>query len=285
MQVVNRVTDLRRVIAEARAADKGPVAFVPTMGNLHEGHMALVEAARQASGFAVASTFVNPLQFSPGEDYEQYPRTPEDDRERFAEAGVDLLFAPSEAEMYPRGGSATRVQVEGLSADLCGAYREGHFDGVTTVVSKLFNQVMPDLAFFGEKDYQQLVIIRRMVADLHMPVDVQGVPTVREADGLAASSRNQYLDAKARRAAPELYATLCELADRVVAGERDLAALAAEGNQRLDAVGFSMEYLEFRDADLQPPTANHDGAEWRILAAGKLGKARLIDNVPIRAHD
>lgn len=184
--------------------------------------------------------------------------------------------------MYPRGGSDTRVQVEGLSEDLCGAHRAGHFDGVTTVVSKLFNQISPDLAFFGEKDYQQLVVIRRMVADLHMPVDVQGVPTVRESDGLAASSRNQYLEADERRAAPEMYATLCALAERIAAGERDFSALAEEGNHWLRDAGFDMEYLALRDADLQEPTASTDCESCRILAAGKLGQARLIDNVPVR---
>lgn len=281
MQIVSRVTDLRRVIAEVRASSSAPVTFVPTMGNLHHGHMALINSARSAGGFTVVSIFVNPLQFAPGEDYEQYPRTLEADRELLSEAGVDLLFAPSVAEMHPYEGAGTRVRVEGLSEVLCGACRAGHFDGVTTVVSKLFNQVAPDLAFFGEKDYQQLVVIRRMVADLHMPVSVQGVPTAREADGLATSSRNQYLDARVRKAAPELYATLCVIADRVAAGEQNFPRLLEEGEARLAAAGFQMDYLELRDANLQTPSPGGESADLRVLAAGWLGQARLIDNVPV----
>lgn len=281
MQTVSRVADLRRAIGTARSSGREPVALVPTMGNLHAGHIALVEAAHSAGGLIVASVFVNPLQFAPGEDYEQYPRTLEIDQAKLAEAGVDLLFAPTEAEMYPNGDPGTRVRVEGLSDILCGAYRAGHFDGVTTVVSKLFNQVAPDLAFFGEKDYQQLVVIRRMAADLHMPVAVHGVPTMREADGLATSSRNQYLDADERRAAPVLYATLRSIADRVAAGESDFAAMASEGRARLTAAGFRMEYLEVRDADLRPPAPGTEIGDLRVLAAGWLGRARLIDNVPV----
>lgn len=281
MQTVSRVTEVRRAIAEARASKGGPITFVPTMGNLHHGHMALVEAARRAGGFTVASVFVNPLQFAPGEDYEQYPRTLDADSQLLADAGVDLLFAPSVNEMHPYEGAGTRVRVEGLTDVLCGAYRAGHFDGVTTVVNKLFNQIAPDQAYFGEKDYQQLVVIRRMVADLHMPVTVHGVATAREADGLATSSRNQYLDAADRKAAPELHATLRAMADRVAAGECDFASLADEGRARLTAAGFQMDYLELRDAELQTPSAAADPSDLRVLAAGWLGQARLIDNVPV----
>lgn len=281
MQVVSRVTELRQAIGDARAAGRGPIGFVATMGNLHHGHMGLIEAARAAGGFTVASVFVNPLQFAPGEDYEQYPRTLDSDRELLVEAGVDLLFAPSVQEMHPYEGAGTRVRVEGLTDVLCGAYRAGHFDGVTTVVNKLFNQVAPDEAFFGEKDYQQLVVIRRMAADLHMPVAVTGVPTAREEDGLAASSRNQYLEGREREAAPALYATLCAVAERVAAGERDFANLSESGRERLTAAGFQMDYLEVRDSELQQPSPEAKSTDLRVLAAGWLGKARLIDNVPI----
>lgn len=281
MHTVSRVADLRRSVADARASGRGPVALVPTMGNLHAGHLALIEAAREAGGFTVASVFVNPLQFGPGEDYEHYPRTLDADRRQLADAGVDLLFAPSETEMYPHGGPGTRVRVEGLSDVLCGAHRVGHFDGVTTVVAKLFNQVVPDHAFFGEKDYQQLVVIRRMVADLHMPVAVHGVPTAREADGLATSSRNQYLAADERRVAPELYASLYNIAERMAAGEHDIAGMTDEARARLSAAGFRMDYLEVRDADLQQPPPAADPTDCRVLAAGWLGRARLIDNVPV----
>lgn len=257
------------------------MAFVPTMGNLHHGHMALVEAAREVGDFTVASVFVNPLQFAPGEDYEQYPRTLDADREMLAAAGVDLLFAPSVADMHPNPGPGTRVRVEGLSDILCGAHRTGHFDGVTTVVSKLFNLVLPDHAFFGEKDYQQLVVIRRMVADLHMPVVVHGVPTARESDGLAASSRNQYLDAAQRETAPLLYATLRQIAARIGAGERDFEAILAAGREHLSAAGFRVEYLEIHDSELRQALPASAVAGLRVLAAGWLGKARLIDNLAV----
>lgn len=284
MQTICCVTELRQVIAEARSAGCGPVAFVPTMGNLHRGHMRLIEAACREGGLIVVSVFVNPLQFAPGEDYEQYPRTLEADGQLLADAGVDLLFAPSVEEMNPHAGPGTRVRVEGLADVLCGAHRAGHFDGVTTVVSKLFHQVLPDLAFFGEKDYQQLMVIQRMVEDLHIPVTVRGVPTLREADGLAASSRNQYLDVQARAVAPMLYATLHDIAVRIAAGERDFAALGAAGRDQLVAAGFQMDYLEVHDLDLQPASPASDPGRLRVLAAGWLGEARLIDNVPIPAR-
>lgn len=281
MQTVESVAELRRAIGDARSAGHAPVALVPTMGNLHTGHMALVEAACRAGGLVVASVFVNPLQFSPGEDYADYPRTFDADRRALEQAGVDLVFAPSEAEMYPYGQPQARVRVDGLSQTLCGAFRAGHFDGVATVVSKLFNQVTPDVAFFGEKDYQQLVLIQRLVADLHLPVSVRGVPTVRESDGLALSSRNQYLEAAQREAAPALYCTLTEVAERIAGGERDFGAVTDRGRSRLAAAGFGVEYLEVRDTELQPPETNATAADLRVLAAGWLGEARLIDNVPV----
>ena len=276
-QLVHTVADLRAAVD----AGRGSLALVPTMGNLHAGHLSLVKVARELAERTVASIFVNPLQFGPGEDYDSYPRTLEQDVDRLAAAGVDLVFAPGVADMYPLGHAETRVALDDLASDLCGAYRPGHFTGVTTVVSMLFNQVRPDIAVFGEKDYQQLALIRRMVADLHFPVAIRSVPTARADDGLALSSRNQYLDHDERRRAPALYATLQELGTRLRAGERDFAALAARGQALLREAGFEPEYVTVRAPDLQPPDAGAD--EFVILAAAHLGRARLIDNLRIDA--
>lgn len=285
METVSAIEQLR----ERRTAWRGEgaqVAFVPTMGNLHAGHLRLVETARAQAERVVVSVFVNPLQFGEGEDFDTYPRTLEQDAVHLRKLGVDLLFCPGEDVMYPQGRAATtRVEVPVLSDILCGASRPGFFVGVATVVCKLFNLVQPDLACFGEKDFQQLLVIRRMVQDLNLPVAVHGVPTVREADGLALSSRNSYLDTAQREAAPELYRTLCATRDRLLAGERDVAAVEAAARDRLAAAGFRPDYFSLRrSADLQAPPAGvpvsvGHGRDWVLLAAAWLGRARLIDNL------
>ncbi len=281
MQTVHTIAELRaQVAAWKRAGER--VAFVPTMGNLHRGHIHLVECTRALAPRTVASIFVNPMQFGPSEDFAAYPRTLAEDSRQLEAAGLDLLFAPSVAEMYPRPlERMTQVTVPDLPAVLCGASRPGHFTGVTTVVSKLFNMAQPDIAVFGEKDWQQLVIIRRMAADLDLPVEIIGVPTVREPDGLALSSRNGYLSPEERGIAPTLYATLQATAQRWQAGERDWAALGEEAKAGLTVAGFRPDYVEIRRArDLQRPTAE-DAANLRIFAAAWLGRARLIDNLAI----
>lgn len=280
MRTVHSIAELRTQVAAWRRAGER-VALVPTMGNLHRGHLHLVERARERAPRTVASIFVNPAQFGPNEDYAGYPRTLDDDARQLAAAGLDLLFAPSVAEMYPRPlEQMTQVTVPELSGILCGASRPIHFRGVATVVSKLFNMAQPDVALFGEKDWQQLVIIRRLAADLDFPIEIVGVPTVREADGLALSSRNGYLTTEERAIAPALYATLVASAERLRAGEPDYARLATEAKARLAAAGFRPDYVEIRRAhDLQIPTAAD--TDLRILAAAWLGRARLIDNLAV----
>ncbi|TCD20641.1 pantoate--beta-alanine ligase [Pseudomonas sp. IC_126] len=278
MNVVKTVADLRAAVTRARGEGKR-IGFVPTMGNLHAGHIALVKKAGQRADFVVASIFVNPLQFGPNEDLASYPRTLTADQEKLFEAGCHLLFAPSVEEMYPHGQSMqTIVRVPGVSEGLCGGSRPGHFDGVSTVVSKLFNMVLPDLAVFGQKDFQQLAVIRTMVRDLNMPVQIIGQPTMRAEDGLALSSRNGYLNTEERAIAPALYRTLNQLADAIRNGHRNYPTLRAEGQQALQAAGLRPDYLEIRNAtDLQPATG--DTRELIILAAVFLGKTRLIDNL------
>jgi pantoate--beta-alanine ligase len=256
------------------------VAFVPTMGNLHAGHMSLIEAARQHGDRFVASIFVNPMQFGPNEDYAHYPRTPREDQQLLAEAGCDLMFMPDVLEIYPNGPeNAARVEVPVLSQILDGEFRPGHFQGVATVVTKLLNIVEPDAAVFGEKDFQQLTVIRRMVADLCMPVTIIGAATVRESDGLAMSSRNQYLTAAERGIAPLIHQRLQRARTRLLAGATD-AEVEAEGLAALTAAGFRPDYFTVRDArDLQP--ALPDIRELVVLVAARLGKARLIDNLRV----
>lgn len=266
------------------------IAFVPTMGNLHAGHMKLLEHARAFSDRVVASIFVNPLQFGRGEDFDKYPRTLEEDRQRLSEAGVDLLFAPSVEDLYPRGlpnpksknlPVTTQVNVPGLSTILCGAVRPGHFEGVATVVAKLFNLVQPDVAVFGRKDYQQWVLIQRMVEDLNIPVRIVAVDTVREADGLAMSSRNQYLSAKQRIIAPQLFKVLSSVAEAVRQGNTGYANLQSEAMVQLEQAGFQPEYVEVRHADdLSVAKPGQRGLV--ALAAARLGATRLIDNLEIR---
>ena len=280
MQTVHDIKPLRARVRAWR--DEGHrIALVPTMGNLHDGHLSLVRRAREVAGRVVTSIFVNPLQFGPGEDYAAYPRTLEDDAVKLAESGVDLLFAPGVEQMYPQGREGhTRIEVPGLSDILCGASLPGHFTGVATVVNKLLNQVQPDVAVFGEKDWQQLVVIRRMVRDLDMPVEIIGVPTCREPDGLAMSSRNGYLSAAERQRAPALYAALQDLAQRLREGDRDYAALEQEGREALRRAGLEPEYVNIlRADDLCPP--QEDDKTLIILAAARLGRARLIDNLRI----
>lgn len=285
MQTLSTVTDLRQQIARWRQAGER-IAFVPTMGNLHAGHLALVARGRELAERVVVSIFVNPLQFGPNEDFDRYPRTLEADREKLAGVQADAVFAPSVAEMYPGGMESTvTVSVPGLSNILCGASRPGHFAGVATVVARLFNMVQPDVAVFGEKDYQQLAIIRRMVHELAFPVAIEGVPTRREADGLAMSSRNQYLTAAERAIAPRLYATLQDTAARLAAGqaeeETQFASLAAAGRQALESAGFRPDYYEIRTADSLAEA--RAGAPLVVLAAAWLGATRLIDNLQVPA--
>lgn len=258
------------------------VAFVPTMGNLHAGHVSLIEAARRHGQRFVASIFVNPMQFGPNEDFAHYPRTPTSDERMLAAAGCDLMFMPDVAEVYPNGSErATRVEVPGLSRILCGEFRPGHFEGVSTVVAKLFHIVEPDIAVFGEKDFQQLAIIRRMVADLCMPVQIVGAPTMRDADGLALSSRNQYLTVEERKLAPRIHATLSAIARRLETGDSDFASMERFGIQTLEAAGFRPDYFAIRETqDLSAPRPG--SAHLVVLTAARLGKARLIDNVQIR---
>ena len=249
------------------------------MGALHKAHMDLARLAG-ADGRVIVSIFVNPTQFAPGEDFERYPRDLDADADLLREAGVDLLFAPGREEVYPRGlEDLTRVEVPGLSADLCGAYRPTHFAGVTSVVARLLLMVLPDAVVFGQKDYQQLVILRRMVEDLHIPVEVIEGPITRESDGLAMSSRNRYLTEAERRTAPALHAELRHCAARIEAGERNFAGLEKDAAARLKQAGFTPDYVAVRRAgDLGPPSADAAG-EWVVLAAAWLGSARLIDNV------
>ncbi|MEQ4285173.1 pantoate--beta-alanine ligase [Pseudomonas syringae] len=278
MNTVKTVQDLRAAVARARSEGKR-IALTPTMGNLHSGHAALVTKAMQRADFVVATIFVNPLQFGPNEDLATYPRTLAADQEKLLQAGCNLLFTPSVEEMYPHGmADQTLVSVPHLSQGLCGASRPGHFEGVATVVSKLFNMVQPDLAIFGEKDFQQLAVIRAMVRDLNMPIQIIGEPTVRADDGLALSSRNGYLSDAQRAAAPALYQAIRQTADVISAGEQDFDALLASKKQQLEAAGFRIDYLEIRDAtSLRPATA--DNRDVVILAAAFLGKTRLIDNL------
>ncbi len=280
METVDTRSRLRDQVAQWRLSGE-TVAFVPTMGNLHDGHLTLLAKAKDVADRVVASIFVNPLQFGPFEDYDQYPRTPDSDEQMLRDMGVDLLFAPRVKEMYPLGREqGTKVEVPGISDILCGLQRPGHFVGVATVVTKLFNLVQPDYAVFGEKDFQQLVIIRRMTLDLCLPVKVLGAPTHREADGLAMSSRNQYLSEQERAVAPVLYKALADVAQDIRDGRADYVDLCEWAAARLAESGFRPHYVEVRDTvDLRKPDA--DSKELVVMAAAQLGRARLIDNVRV----
>ncbi|MCW8829001.1 MAG: pantoate--beta-alanine ligase [Gammaproteobacteria bacterium] len=280
MQVLHTI---ERVREQVRAWNKAgeSVAFVPTMGNLHAGHLALVARARECADRVVVSIFVNPLQFGKGEDLEAYPRTPAEDQQKLVAAATDLLFMPEEQEIYPHGrDGVTFVEVPGISDLLCGASRPGHFRGVATVVCKLLNIVQPDVACFGQKDFQQLAVLRRMVNELNMPLEVVGGPTVREADGLAMSSRNRYLTAAERERAPAIYQILQTLEQWLRQGQRDFSALEQEGRAMLQRAGLQPDYLVVRRTDdLLPPMGGESSLV--LLAAAYLGRARLIDNVLI----
>jgi pantoate--beta-alanine ligase len=278
MLIIESISALRQIVREWRSNDLS-IAFVPTMGNLHAGHMHLVREAKQLADRVVVSIFVNPTQFSPGEDFDAYPRTPVEDAERLRSMAADLLFKPSAAELYPTGlGATTSVEVPGLSDELCGRFRPGHFRGVATIVCKLFNLVQPDVALFGEKDYQQLVIIRRMVADLNFPVRIHAVPTIREPSGLAMSSRNAYLTTEQKERAATLYRCLCHAAEAIRRGGKDFERIERQQIEKLQAAGFRPDYFSVRrESDLI--LAGHGDLDLVILAAAWLGKARLIDNV------
>ncbi len=279
METLHDIPALRATLADWRRA-RLRIGLVPTMGHLHAGHLALVQGAREGADRVVATVFVNPLQFGPAEDLDSYPRTLAADTQRLAAVGCDLLFAPSEATMYPQGrDDHTVVEVPGLSATLCGSSRPGHFRGVTTVVAKLINLVQPDLAVFGQKDYQQLLLIRRMAADLNMAVNIVGLPTVREPDGLAMSSRNAYLTAAERSRAPALFRALQDLAVAVVAGTSPVQA-EHDAAQALRVAGLAPDYVSVRRrVDLAPPAP--EDTELVVLAAAYLGRARLIDNLEL----
>ena len=267
------------------------IAFVPTMGNLHQGHLRLVEVAKQQAAKVVVSIFVNPLQFAPGTDFEAYPRTLQQDMDQLTNLDADLVFCPPQSVIYPEGmEKSAKVMVPDLSDILCGEFRSGHFVGVTTIVAKLFNLVQPDVAVFGEKDYQQLLIIRRMAEDLCFPVIILGVETVRETDGLAMSSRNQYLTAAERKTAAQLYSTLNDVAAQVKerlaqtgSTLQDFHDVEQQAMHVLQSIGFQPEYLKVCNADdlTDAETTREAHREVRVLVAAWLGKARLIDNIPI----
>ena len=275
MKIIHTIQELRDW-----RRDAGSVAFVPTMGNLHEGHLALVREAAKRADKVVVSIFVNRLQFGQGEDFDRYPRTLEQDAAKLAGEGVAVLFAPSEQELYPNVAQQYNVEPPNLQNELCGAFRPGHFRGVATVVAKLFNIVEPDYACFGKKDYQQLVILQGMAADLNFRVEIVPVDIGRAADGLALSSRNQYLSEAERKQAPQLYRELQAVARAVENGNRDYAALEQQAAANLKQAGWQVDYVEIRHAgNLQ--VAHVGDSELVVLAAARLGNTRLIDNVEI----
>ena len=277
MLIIETLPLLRQQIRRLRMEGKR-VALVPTMGNLHDGHMKLVDEAKARADVVVVSIFVNPMQFDRPEDLARYPRTLQEDCEKLNKRKVDLVFAPSVKEIYPNGTEThTYVDVPGLSTMLEGARRQGHFRGVSTIVSKLFNLVQPDIACFGEKDFQQLALIRKMVADMGFDIEIVGVPIMRAKDGLALSSRNGYLTAEQRKIAPGLYKVLSSIADKLQAGERDLDEIITIAGQELNEKGFRADDIQIRDADtLLEVSENSKRAV--ILVAAWLGDARLIDN-------
>lgn len=278
LAIVRRVAELRACVARWRASGQA-VGLVPTMGALHDGHVSLIRRAKVENARVIATIFVNPTQFGPQEDLAAYPRDADGDQRKLASADCDLLFMPDVTEMYPQG-FATSVRVDGLTQHLCGATRAGHFGGVATIVTKLLLQSLPDRAYFGEKDFQQLQVIRRLARDLDVPVDIVGVPTLREADGLAMSSRNRYLNDEQRLIAAQLVARLQDLAGKLIAGS-DVASSLTIARANLSADGFtSIDYLELCDeATLQPISRIAPGA--RLFVAAYLGRTRLIDNWPV----
>ena len=280
MQIAETSESLREQLADWRQSDEH-IALVPTMGNLHDGHLSLVEIARQHAERVVVSIFVNPTQFGGDEDFAAYPKTLERDKRRLKHAKADLLFVPNIETMYPFGiDDATSVTVPVLTDELCGSFRPGHFDGVTSVVSRLFSLVQPDVAVFGEKDYQQLVVIRRLVKDLSLPVEIIAGPTQRAEDGLALSSRNQYLTDEERGVAPQIYATLKKIGEGLQAGKRDYPQMEQQALDELAGFGMKPDYVSVRRAEnLAEPDRDTD--ELIILAAARLGESRLIDNLAV----
>lgn len=280
MSLIETIAALRDTRAAwAQAGQR--VALVPTMGNLHAGHLSLVEQARGLADRVIVTIFVNPLQFAPGEDFEQYPRTLDADLAQLAPLEPDVVFAPSTEELYPNGHPIdTQVVVGALAHQFCGEFRAGHFVGAATVVNLLLNVCTPEVAVFGRKDYQQLLIFQRMAADLHIPTEIVGGDTMREPNGLAMSSRNRYLSADERDRAAELYAALRATAEALEAGQRDFAALEARAWARLEAAGFAPQFFRVLSPALEPPVA--DAADFSVIAAAVMGKARLIDNIQVR---
>lgn len=281
MNIVYDLENLRREVAVWKLEGRS-IALVPTMGNLHEGHLSLLKQARAIADRTVVSIFVNPIQFGKGEDYEHYPSTLDEDHKKLAKNGLDLLFTPDLKQLYPGGtGSDTRITVPELSNILCGEFRPGHFSGVATVVMKLLINVQPHVALFGEKDYQQLLVIRRMVDDLCMPVEIIGAQTERESDGLAMSSRNAYLNREERLKAPLIYRTLQEAGEKLHRSQELIPAIEKDGMDQLAVAGFRPEYFCVRRmSDLGPVQAGDK--ELSILTAAWLGAARLIDNIKIK---
>ena len=278
MQTYSTNTQLQNTLRKARERGQ-TIAFVPTMGNLHEGHLDLVRKAHTLCDLVVVSIFVNPLQFGAGEDLDSYPRTLAADKEKLFKEGVDILYTPGVEEIYPEGMAAqTLVRVPGLSETLCGSSRPGHFDGVTTVVSKLFNIVQPDVAIFGEKDFQQLSIIQKMVRDLCMPIKVVGTPTARDGDGLAKSSRNGFLSNEQRDIAPIIHQTLLTCREAIACGFDNFLQLESHARMKLLQAGFEPDYFAIRDARTLL-AVTEDTEDIAILAAARLGSTRLIDNV------
>lgn len=275
MEIIRSVAAMRAWRRQA-----GTLAFVPTMGNLHEGHLALVAAAHQHAAKVVVSIFVNRLQFGQGEDFDAYPRTFESDCAKLEAAGVDALFFPTEQELYPRVKQDFNVEPPHIQNELCGAFRPGHFRGVATVVSKLFNIVQPDVACFGKKDFQQLHVIKAMVDDLNMPIAILPVDTGRAEDGLALSSRNGYLTAEERAEAPRLYRNLSAMRAALLAGDNDYATLEAKASADLQQAGWTVDYVEVRQADTLE-VAHAGEKRLVVLAAARLGRTRLIDNVEV----
>ncbi len=281
MRTIQKIAEIQSQIATWHNKGK-QVALVPTMGNLHDGHLSLIRQAMQRADHTIVTIFVNPMQFGKNEDFAQYPRTPQQDSKKLFEIGVDLLFTPKVPDIYPHDmESATKVDVSGYSEILCGACRPGHFTGVATIVTKLFNIIQPDVALFGEKDYQQLLIIRRVCKDLHIPVSIIGVPTVRESDGLAMSSRNTYLSASERQKAPLLYKTLKQTKAQIQQGAHDYTDLENRAVATLKAADFLPEYFRICRADDLAPARAEDN-DLIILVAVKLGKTRLIDNIRLQ---
>ena len=277
MKIETSIQGVRAALKQARKAGKS-VAFVPTMGNLHSGHISLIAEAKRRADYVVASIFVNPTQFGANEDFSSYPRTLDNDAGMLAEANCDLLFAPAADEMYPDGRQqATTVQVAEITEVLCGASRPGHFTGVATVVTKLLNIIQPDMALFGEKDYQQLAVIRRLVAELCIPTSIIGMPTQRAEDGLALSSRNGFLTEAERLKAPLIYQTLTQLQAAIQAGEHGYASLTTAAKAHLTKCGFAPDYIEVCTQGLNTPESGD--LDLVILLAARLGKTRLIDNL------